>query len=223
MLSLAQQRLEDTVIKAPFDGLVQERHVGRGSFVQIGEPIVTLVRTGKLRFRGFMPERHAHRLAIGEQLTLRIEGADAALAAKVTRISPSVDESSRSLAFEAEVDNTSGILRTGLFAQAEVVVDPNARAILIPPSAVTEFAGTEKVWKVVEGVAREQIVQTAHRGEKEIEIIRGLAAGDQILLDATQGQIARIDPTPSAAEPTLTSTTANIDSAESDPTETSSP
>jgi RND family efflux transporter MFP subunit len=193
-LSLAQQRLADTVIHAPFDGLVQERHVARGSFVQVGDSIITFVRTGRLRFRGMMPERHAHRLALGEQLTLRIEGVVQPRPATITRISPSVDEMSRSLVFEAQVENPDGVLRTGLFAEAEVVVDPNARAVVVPQSAVLEFAGAEKVWKVVDGVSREQTVQTVHRSPDEVEIVRGLAEGDQILRDATRGRVARIEP-----------------------------
>jgi RND family efflux transporter MFP subunit len=194
-LSLAHQQLADSVVIAPFDGLVQERSVARGTFVQVGEPIVTLVRTGTLRFRGMIPERHAHRLEMGEQLTLRIEGTKVAQPAVVTRISPGIDERSRALMFEAQVENSDGALRTGLFAEAEVVVDPAAKAVVIPRSAISEFAGAEKVWKITDGVAREQVVQTAHRGGDEIEIVRGLAEGDQILRDARQGRVARIEPT----------------------------
>src|SRR5262245_20002676 len=98
-LKVAQQRLYDTVIRAPFDGLVQERHVAHGSFVQLGDPIITLVRTSVLRFRGTMPERHAHRLALGQEVRLSIEGVPEPRVARVTRISPSVEEMSRSLAF----------------------------------------------------------------------------------------------------------------------------
>jgi RND family efflux transporter MFP subunit len=193
-LNLAKQRLTDTVIHAPFDGLVRERHVGHGSFVQVGDQIVTLVRTGVVRFRGTMPERHAHRLAMGQQVTIKIEGANEPRVAKVTRISPTVDEMSRSLVFEALVDNANGDLRTGLFAEAEVVVDPAAESIVVPRSAIMEFAGAEKVWKLVNGMAKEHIVRTARHGEQGVEIAAGLVAGDEILVKAALGRVARIDP-----------------------------
>src|SRR5262245_4849607 len=70
-LSVAQQRLADTTIKAPFNGQVQQKHVGPGSYLQVGNPVVTLVRISTLRFRGTIPERHAHRLALGQEITLR--------------------------------------------------------------------------------------------------------------------------------------------------------
>jgi RND family efflux transporter MFP subunit len=193
-LALAKQRLDDAVIVAPLDGLVEQRHVSKGSFVQIGDPIVTLVRTSTLRFQGTLPERQATRIAVGQEVRLHIESVAEPRIAKITRISPVIAEQSRSLMFEAAVDNADGRLQTGLFAEAEVVVDPTSQSIAIPPGAITEFAGAEKVWKVIDGVAQEQIVETARRGETAIEIISGLAPGDTILHNAAEGKIARITP-----------------------------
>jgi multidrug efflux pump subunit AcrA (membrane-fusion protein) len=269
--NVAQQRLTDTVIHAPFDGLVQERHIGHGAYVQVGDPIATLVRTSVIRFRGTMPERSAHQLAMGQQAKLKIEGVTHARIAKVTRISPGVSENSRSLVFEATLPNhdSSSVLaslgpapaahgkmdlngdglvleeefaryvvgvsresidlelarvifqnsdededgqlsqqeleglqlsplRTGSFAEAEVIVDPAAEAIVVPRSALTEFAGAEKVWKLVDGIAKEHVVQTARRTDREVEIVRGLQTGDRVLLDAAKGRVARIDAIESA-------------------------
>jgi len=195
-LAVAQQHLADTLVVAPFDGLVEERHVSRGAFVQIGDPIVTLVKTSTLRYRGTMPERHAHRLALGQQVTLTIEGREQPRIAQITRISPTVDETSRSLVFEAAVENSAGDLRTGVFAEGEIVVDPLAKALIVPQSAVIEFAGAEKVWKVVDGKAQETVVRTARRGAQGLEVVEGrLAAGDIILSKAIEGRVARVEPT----------------------------
>ncbi len=57
---------------------------------------------------------------------------------------------SRTLMFEADVPNDDQRLRTGLFAEAEVVVDANAQAIVLPEAAIVEFAGNQKVWKVID-------------------------------------------------------------------------
>jgi len=204
-LSVTKQHLDETVIRAPFDGLVEARHVARGSFVQVGDAVITLVRTRpvqrgeetqhaiSLRFRGTMPERSAHRLALRQRLTLHIEGLDEPQSATITRISPSVDEMSRSLVFEAAVDSNNAALRTGLFAEAEVIVDPAAQAVVIPAVAITEFAGAEKVWKVEAGIAHEQIVETLHRSSGDVQVVSGLKPGDQILAQASLGREARIE------------------------------
>lgn len=192
-LEVAKQRLTDTVVHAPFDGLVQERQVSHGSFVQLGDPIATVVRTSVVRFHGTMPERHAHLLELGQQVTLKIEGIKEPRVAYITRISPNVEEMSRSLGFEALVDNRNSDLRTGLFTEAEVIVDPVAQSLIVPSAAIMEFAGAEKVWKLINGIAKETIVRTARHGERGVEIISGLAPGDLILANATEGRVARVD------------------------------
>jgi RND family efflux transporter MFP subunit len=205
-LAMARQRLEDTVVFAPFDGIVHQRHVAPGSYVQVGEAMATIVRTNRLRFRATLPERHAHRLAIGQQVRVRVESEREPRVALITRISPVVDELSRALLFEADVDNQDGALRSGLFAEAEVVLDPTAVAITVPPEAVTEFAGVEKVWKVVDGQSREQVVRTGQRREQGIVILEGITAGDVILRNGGQGRPARIVATGRARHRSMTAT-----------------
>ena len=197
-LAVAKQRLVDAVILSPFDGTIQQRHVARGTFVQVGSPLVTLVKSGKLRFHGTLPERHAQRVLVGQKVTLVIESLKEPIVATVNRISPVIDDLSRSLVFEAEIDNPDGKLRSGLFAEAELVVDAEAVAISVPESAVMEFAGVEKVWKVVEGAAKEQVVQTGRRKNGSIEIVSGLTAGDRILMQASAGRVAPVEPLPVA-------------------------
>lgn len=201
-LSLARERLEYTIMRAPFDGIVQQRHVAPGSYTPIGGSMVTVVRTNPLRFQGAMPERHAQRLAIGQQVKLKIESIDEPRTVQITRISPALDSLTRSLMFEAEVDNRDRQLRSGLFAEAEVLIDPQATALAAPHSAVIEFAGTEKVWKVVDGIATEQEVLTGERRPGGIEILRGLAAGDVIVQNAGEGKVAVVEPldAPNASE-----------------------
>ncbi len=193
-LSLARQRLRDAVIVAPLDGYIQQRQVAIGTYLSVGQPIAVVVRDHPLRFRGTVPERHAQSLAVGQEVRLRIESVSTPCGAKISRVSPTLDQQSRALLFEAEVDNSDHRLRTGLFAEADVVVDPSAQAIVIPESAIVEFAGTQKVWKITDGVAGDQEILTGARRDGGREILQGLSTGDSILRHAAKGRVAKIKP-----------------------------
>jgi hypothetical protein len=92
------------------------------------------------------------------------------------------------------VDNADGRLWAGIFAEAEVIIDSEAKTIVVPETALAEFAGVEKVWKVVDGSAQEQIVLTGQRRDGRVEILDGLVPGDAILSDADLGRVAKVDP-----------------------------
>lgn len=198
-LELAEEDLANTVVVAPFDGFVQQKQASPGTYIRVGDSLATVVRTSLLRFRGTIPERYALALQEGQQVRLQVESVAQPLTVTVTRVSPSLDLLSRSLLYEAEVENAGGMLRTGLFAEAEVVVDSSATAIVIPPSALSEFAGAEKVWKVTAGESHEQEVLTGDRRPEGIEILQGLAEGDVILLNSTEGLLAKVIPSVQAA------------------------
>jgi RND family efflux transporter MFP subunit len=192
-LALARQQLSEAVIRSPLNGYVAQRDVAPGTFLAAGQPLATIVRVNPLRFRGSVPERHAQKLAVDQPVSLRIESVAEPRLTKIARISPTLDQQSRSLSFEAEIENTEeASVRSGLFAEAEVIVDAKAQAIVVPRSAVIEFAGAQKVWKVVDGMVSEQEVLCGSTRDDKREILTGLSAGDQILVNAMEGRIAKL-------------------------------
>jgi hypothetical protein len=89
---------------------------------------------------------------------------------------------------EADIDNGAGRFRTGLFAEGEIVVDENARAVAVPQASIVSFAGVEKVWVVQEEKARSKRVLTGRREAGLVEIVEGLQPGDVVLSDGQQGR-----------------------------------
>lgn len=183
-LALAQQNREDADVRAPFSGVIQQRHVAPGTYLAVGQPVVSLVRIDPLRFRGGVPEREAMQVRLDQEVTIKVEGQAAPIHARVSRMAPALEAASRALLVEADVPNPGGRLQVGLFAEAQIVVDPHARTLAVPASAVVEFAGVEKVWRIRRGEAAEQIVLTGRREANRVEILRGLSAGDVVAADA---------------------------------------
>jgi len=204
-LALAKQARVDAELHAPFAGSVQQRHVAPGTYVQVGEPIVSLVRTDPLRFRAGIPERQAARLREGQPAVIHLEGLETPLEGAVSRISPALDLSNRSLCVEIDVSNPGARLHVGLFAEAEIVVAPDAQAVSIPSSAVRDFAGVEKVWMVEKGHVSERVVTTGRRGGDWVEVLSGLAAGDVVVRQPQDGPVVVGQPNAVAAAETAAS------------------
>lgn len=181
-LNIAEQQLADTVIRAPFDGVVQQRTASPGEYLMEGAPVATLVRVDPIRLRVEIPEREALAVRREQRIRFRVDGDTNLYSTKVDRVSPAITQDNRMLYVESDVSN-DGRLKPGAFARAEIIVDEKARAVVVPKNAVATFAGVEKVFVAENGKAAERRVVTgASRGD-EIEIVRGLKAGERVILD----------------------------------------
>ena len=181
-LALASQQLKDTVLTAPFDGVVEQRRASPGEYLQTAAPILTLVRIDPVRLRADVSERDAPRVRPGQKVLLQLEGSGLVRTGEVARLSPVISPQDRMLLVEADFRNPDGILRPGSFAKANIVVDEARRGLFVPSSAVVTFAGIQKIFTVKDGRAFEIEVRTGlSRGEK-IEITDGVQAGDTVVL-----------------------------------------
>ncbi|MHB1037601.1 MAG: efflux RND transporter periplasmic adaptor subunit [Pirellulales bacterium] len=191
-LALARQKCDDAVIRAPFEGVVQERQVMPGEYLQVGDAAVSLVRTNPLRFRAGVPEREASRVRPKQEVRIEVEGHADSFRAEVSRVSPALDLTNRSLIVEADLPNPNARLRVGLFAEADIVVDPAARVLAVPAAAVTRFAGVEKVWVIRGDQVASRLVEIGRRSETLAEILDGVAAGDLVACDARLARPGRV-------------------------------
>lgn len=195
-LSLARQTIHDATVRAPFDGVIEERRVSPGVYVEVGQPVVTLVRNDPVRFCAGVPERDAVRLKIGQEVRIRVEGHPGTIVRPITRISPALTTANRSLGMEVDIPNPAGDLRAGLFVEATIVVDPEATTLALPRDSVSDFAGVEKVWVIKNNLSEPRSIRTGRHDQKGwIEIVDGLSAGEVVALDAQ-----RVHPGPVVVE-----------------------
>jgi RND family efflux transporter MFP subunit len=182
-LALARQQLADAVLTAPIDGAVRERRASVGEYLAAGAPVFGLVRIHPLRLRVAVTEREAPSVRVGQAVQVRLEGDPSVHAGRVARLSPSITEQNRTLVVEAEVANPNGRLRPGSFARAEIVVDADRTAVMVPASTVVTFAGLEKVFVVKDGKAVEKRIRTGRRSGDRVEILEGIAAGEPVVAE----------------------------------------
>jgi RND family efflux transporter MFP subunit len=182
-LEIARQQLADTIIVSPMDGAVSERQASVGQYLAAGAPVVTLVRMDPLRLRLPVPERQAGSVRVGQPVELTVEGDSRRYSGRVVRLSPAISENNRTLLIEAEVPNRDGALRPGSFAKADIIVEAGEQIVTVPRDAVITFAGIDKVLTVEEGKAVEKRVRTGRRIGDQIEIVEGVTAGYQVIVD----------------------------------------
>ena len=186
--NLAQQRLEETKVYTPMDSQVQSKLISVGTYVQPGQPLLSLLRTSKLRFRSSVPERYAHQIQVGQKVTLQFDMSGQTREAVVSRINAELDAMNRSLGFEVDIDNTDDSLKSGFFGEATIELDAEAKSIALPLASVQRFAGIDKVWKVIDGKVKEQVVLVGATRGSMAEIRSGVKEGEMLFQEASQGK-----------------------------------
>ena len=163
-LELARQAVRDSSLTSPLDGMVRERHVTEGQYLAAGSPAVTIVRMHPLRLRVSVPERDSQAVRVNQVVQVTVEGDTTSYPGRVARISPAIDEASRSLMVEAEVPNPDGAAASGLVCQrVDCLGTDSDRAVIVPTSALVTFAGVEKVLSVKDGKVVEKRVTVGRR------------------------------------------------------------
>lgn len=176
---LAKKHLADTEIKSPITGYVKKRLVSAGETIKDKTPAFILVKNDPLKFQGAVPEFHAPHIAIGQDVAIHIDAfADKTFSGKIIRISPSVDETTRTFSIEAQVPNPGGILKSGFFAKGLILLKKEDNIPFIPETALYSFAGINKVYVIDNNVAKERQVKTGSREADMVEIAEGVKPGD---------------------------------------------
>jgi RND family efflux transporter MFP subunit len=180
-LDLAQKKLGDARITAPMSGLVKERLVSEGTYLKANSPVVTLVQNSPLKLRVDMPETAIELVRTGRAVRFTVDSFPGKMFdGRISRLSPSVNQQSRTLKLEALVDNSNGALKPGLFARVTILTGKTEKSLVAPLSALFTVAGLEKVFVIDGGKVSERIVRTGSRGIDYVEIVEGVKEGDVI-------------------------------------------
>lgn len=181
MTSQAQRALEDSTLRAPFSGEVAERRVQVGEYVTPQRTLLTLVKTNPLRFEMQIPQERIADVHATQEVEVRVDAyPDQVFHGTVRYISAAVRQDTRSLVAEAVIPNEEGALRPGLFATARVQLGSNRTLVAVPSRAVLSDSGSHRVFVVQNGRAQERVVTVAERGDREVLIERGVAAGERV-------------------------------------------
>ena len=180
-VTVAQKALADTVVRAPFTGVVGERFVSVGDYVTRGTKVASIMRVDPLRVELTVPEQYVSVVATGRAVTFEVDAYPGeTFTGQVRYVSPSVKAETRALVIEAVVPNGSGRLKPGFFATARIEQSSRLPGILVPATAVRTVDGTARVFVINGDRAEERIVMTGQVVGDQIEISSGLKPGEHV-------------------------------------------
>ena len=182
-LDLQQIRLDRTLVRAPFSGVVGQRLVSLGDYVNTSTRLVTLQTVHPQRAAFTVPERYAERLAPGQTVTFRVAAvAQNEYEGTVEFVDPVVELPGRTITVKARVSNRDRTLKSGMFIEVRLATDVRPNAVVVPEDAILPLQGLDFVWVITEGVVARKQVQLGVRTPGFVEILSGVEAGEQVVV-----------------------------------------
>jgi membrane fusion protein (multidrug efflux system) len=187
-LSSAEKNLRNTMVRAPFAGVVSERAVSPGDIVAPGAALFTVIDPRSLRVEGAVPTSALADVRVGAPVLFTVNGSDRVLEGRVTRVSPMVDPQTKQVRLLASVPNQAGALVAGLFVEGRVASEKRV-GVMVPENAVDQTGIVSTVMRLKGGKVEKVEVQLGVRDEAAsmFEITNGIASGDTVLMGAARG------------------------------------
>src|SRR5215471_14665097 len=180
-VTLARKALADTVVRAPFAGLVAQRMVSTGDYVTRGMKVAEVVRITPLRVELTVPEQFVASVGVGQPVSFAVDAFPGRMfEGKVRFVSPALRADQRALTVEAVVPNGDAQLKPGMFATAQIQQNKKESAVLVPATAVRVVSGTARVFVVNGDHAEERVVATGQKLDPLVEIVTGLKPGERV-------------------------------------------
>jgi RND family efflux transporter MFP subunit len=192
-LSRVKALLQYTQIRAPYAGVVTERNVNRGDFVQpagamAARPLLAVARTDFVRIFVDVPEMESPWVEAGRAGYVGVQAIPGrVVVGKVTRTSW-VLGANRTLRTELDLPNPGGLLRPGMYATAHILLQERPDACVLPLSAIVREGQQAFCWVVKVGQAARAPITLGLRVGNDVEVTSGLK-GDTLVVQSQTGAL----------------------------------
>jgi RND family efflux transporter MFP subunit len=188
---MAQMRLDDTRIVAPFSGFISQRNLEVGAAVSsqaaatsnasIGILMLQEINPVKLQLE--VPERDVARVAVGNTVRLTMDAyAGRHFSGKVARVVHALDPRTRTMGVEVDIPNPENLLKPGMYARVDLLVEVRRDALLVPLEVLTGTEGRPTVLVVRDGKVAVQPVELGPTDGPVVQVTRGLEPDTEVIL-----------------------------------------
>jgi membrane fusion protein (multidrug efflux system) len=182
-LDLLKVRLDRTVVRAPFAGVVGQRFVSLGDYVTTDTRLLSLQTVSPQRAAFQVPERYADQLRRGQRVTFHVAALhDEEFSGLVDFVDPVVQLPGRTITVKAVVPNPRRELQSGMFIEVRLATAVRPNAVVIPEDAVLPLQGSTIVWVITDGKATRRTVDLGVRTPGFVEARSGVEANEQVVV-----------------------------------------
>jgi membrane fusion protein, multidrug efflux system len=182
-LADAARVIQDAAIRAPFAGVIGERFINVGDYVQPSSKVVTLLVDDPLRLRLSIPEPAIPYAKEGTEVRFKVLSIpDREFKARIKYVGREVRPTTRDLINEAIVDNHDRLLLPGTFVTAELPTG-NVTQALVPKNALVETGGERTVFAIVDQRLEQRAIHTGMTIDDRVAVSEGLKKGDRVVIN----------------------------------------
>jgi RND family efflux transporter MFP subunit len=187
-VDITQRRLDKTVIKAPFDGLVTSRLVEIGQNINVGDPVMAIADMQSMRVKIHVNEQDYVYLDKDDSVTVLVEAyPDASFSGKIDRIGVKADPNTNTFEVEILVANPKMLFKAGLTATVNITIDEIQDVIMIPQSCILFRKNRQEIFVIGDGdKATVREVKLGRTDGSSTRIVKGLMPGDKIVTIGAQ-------------------------------------
>jgi RND family efflux transporter MFP subunit len=183
---LAETMVEFTRIASPFAGTVTRRLVDTGHLTDpdgASDPLLTISRTDIVRVSVGVPEVDAPLVGVGDPARIRLQALEGrTFEGEVSRTSWALDQSTRTLRAEIDLENLEGVLQPGLYVYVTIIAEERPDVLSLPESAILrDPAGNASCMVAEDGKARRKPIELGLSDGDRVEVVSGLSGSEAVI------------------------------------------
>ncbi len=184
-LASARLTLDKSTLRAPWSGRVSGRWAEAGDYLQPGQPVVELVSDRKLKVRAPVAAPDAPLIKLGMPVEVTVEGFGTEIfRGEIVRVGATLDIASRTLQLEAEIDNSEGRLKAGMYGQLRFPRRKFEQAVAVPLGSLIDTETGKLLYLVdSDGVVRRVDPELGSIIGDQVILLNGVVAGDRVVVE----------------------------------------